>query len=178
MAGGENRDLAGSFKTWHSCIQSKIIRSSKPPKGQRNLSAWCLELQPRCGLPRQKTGIYVHYLIISWHSRDAIHGIQGHPHGIRLSGLIFHGAVVGAVACHEYYHGKFRGDRHGIPRQPRGMTWQSPPHPLGSVLGLGLGLLLRLGLGVHGTLWKMPRKVVPQVVLRHATACREKERRT
>ena len=48
------------------------------------------------------------------------------------------------------------------------------PHgnPMPTAPRLGLGL--RLGLGFHGMPWKMPSKVLPQLVARHATAHRAK----
>ena len=58
-----------------------------------------------------------HYNEFSWHGHGTTHGIPWHPRGIPWCGIGFHGrgAVGGTVACHGWYLGNPRDNRHDTP---------------------------------------------------------------
>ena len=72
---------------------------------------------PKAGPAAANQQGFLHYVTFSWHGHDTAHGIPWHPYGIPWRSIGFHGAVVGAVAYHGWYHDNPRGNRHGTPWQ-------------------------------------------------------------
>ena len=108
------------------CIQ---IRSSKVPT---YISSATYSSLPKLLKPRLYTDGSLrtpsvpprvpHCSIFSWHGHGITNGITWRPHGIPCHAIGFYGAGGGAVACHGWNHGNHRGNRHGTPWQPHGMS--------------------------------------------------------
>ena len=74
-----------------------------------------------------RTAIRVlHSLTFSCHGRGTTRRIPWNLHRMPWRGIGFYVIVGGAVAFHEWYHGKHRGNYPRTPWQPRGMSWQLP----------------------------------------------------
>ena len=174
---------SGRELRWENTLEPGFgppMRPSQPVLARpANLFNWGLSaVVNSCSTPTR----VLNYLTFSRHGHRTTHGIPWHPHGISCHGIRFHGAVGGAVACHGWYHGSPRRNRDGTPWAAlHGNLAACHDNPHGTPMSTAPRVGVRVpwyAVEVRGMFrsrpWKMPWNLLPHVVPRHATACREK----
>ena len=94
----------------------------------------------------------------------AYHGIPTTPHGVAQNFMARRAATPSATST----------ALHGNPTESHGNPHVTPMFTAPR-LGSGFHDAVEVRGGFGGMPWEMPWKVLPQVVPRHATACREKD---